>query len=310
MKIKSKNIEEVKLAVEPDNWRREKLVEAVVTAGASVRPIKEATGLIWADPSRPELLPELLTPNLEWVQLPFAGIEPFLPMLDDKRLWTCGKGVYSQPVAEHVLGSILALKRGFVTYARAQQWSGPIGETLFGAHVVILGSGGIANDLLPLLSAFDCETTVVRRSNEKNSAATRTAFLEDLPTILPSADVVVLALALTPKTLGIVNASFLRIMSERSVLVNVARGKHVVTSDLVEALQSGQILGAVLDVTDPEPLPEGHVLWTLDNCLITPHIGNTPEMGIDLLASRVEENVRRYISGEMLLGQVNLELGY
>ena len=310
MKIKSKNIEEVKLAVEPDNWRREKLVEAVVSAGASVSPIEEASGLIWADPSSPELLPNLLASNLEWVQLPFAGIEPFLPMLDNQRIWTCGKGVYSQPVAEHVLGSILALKRGFVTYARKQEWSGPIGESLFGAHVVILGAGGIADDLLPLLSAFDCETTVVRRSKEKKTTATHTATLDNLPEILPSADVVVLALALTPATSGIVNSSFLELMAKEAILVNVARGKHVITSDLVGALQSGEILGAVLDVTDPEPLPEGHDLWTLDNCLITPHIGNTPEMGIKLLASRVEENVRRYISGEPLLGQINLELGY
>ena len=310
MKIKKKNIEEIKLAVEPDNWRREKLVEAVVTAGASVSPIEEASGLIWADPSRPELLPNLLASNLEWVQLPFAGIEPFLPMLDDQRIWTCGKGVYSQPVAEHVLGSILALKRGFVTYARKQKWSGPTGETLFGAHVVILGAGGIADDLLPLLSAFDCETTVVRRSQEKKTTATHTATLDDISEILPSADVVVLALALTPATSGIVNSSFLELMSKGAILVNVARGKHVITSDLVGALRSGEILGAVLDVTDPEPLPEGHVLWSLDNCLITPHIGNTPAMGIELLASRVEENIRRYISGDPLLGQIDLELGY
>ncbi len=300
----------VKLAVEPENWRRENLVAAVVRAGGKVSPIEEATGLIWADPGRPELLPELLVPNLEWVQLPFAGIEPFLPILDNQRIWTCGKGVYSQPVAEHVLGSILALKRGFISYARKQKWSGPIGGTLFGAHVVILGSGGITNNLLPLLSAFNCETTVVRRSHKKNTAATHTANLEDLPEILPSADVVVLALALTPETLGIADSDFFEMMPDQAILVNVARGKHVVTSDLVRALQSRQILGAVLDVTDPEPLPESHILWTLDNCLITPHIGNTPEMGITLLASRVEENVRRYISGEELLGQIDLELGY
>ena len=309
-KLQSKRTGPVKLAVEPENWRKEKLVHAVVRAGASVSPIEEASGLIWADPSRPELLPELLASNLEWVQLPFAGIESFLPMLDDRRVWTCGKGVYSQPVAEHVLGSILALKRGFITYARKKEWSAPVGETLFGSHVVILGGGGIANDLLPLLSAFDCETTVVRKSEEKVSNATHTVCLEDLPNILPSADVVVLALALTPATTGVVDASFLEMMSETAVLVNVARGKHIVTSDLVEALQSHQILGAVLDVTDPEPLPDNHVLWELENCLITPHIGNTPEMGIELLASRVEENVRRYISGDSLLGELDLELGY
>ncbi len=310
MQLQTREIRSVKLAVEPENWRRDKLIAAVVHAGGTVRPIEEATGLIWADPSRPELLPELLAPNLEWVQLPFAGIEPFLPMLDDQRIWTCGKGVYSQPVAEHVLGSILALKRGFVTYARKQEWSGPFGESLFGAHVVVLGAGGIADDLLPLLSAFDCETTVVRRSREKKKTATHTATLDDLSEILPSADVVVLALALTPATAGIVDSSFLELMPKEAILVNVARGKHVITSDLVEALQSGEILGAVLDVTDPEPLPKGHILWTLDNCLITPHIGNTPAMGIELLASRVEENVRRYIAGDPLLGQIDLELGY
>ena len=310
MQLQTREIRSVKLAVEPENWRRDKLIAAVVHAGGTVRPIEEATGLIWADPSRPELLPELLAPNLEWVQLPFAGIEPFLPMLDDQRIWTCGKGVYSQPVAEHVLGSILALKRGFVTYARKQEWSDPFGESLFGAHVVVLGAGGIADDLLPLLSAFDCETTVVRRSRERKNTATHTATLDDLSEILPSTDVVVLALALTPATAGIVDSSFLELMPKEAILVNVARGKHVITSDLVEALQSGEILGAVLDVTDPEPLPKGHILWTLDNCLITPHIGNTPAMGIELLASRVEENVRRYIAGDPLLGQIDLELGY
>ncbi len=304
------NSQVVRIAVEPENWRREMLVEAVDRAGGIVCEIEEATALVWADPDRPELLPTLLSPTLEWVQLPFAGIEPFLPMLDDKRTWTCGKGVYSQPVAEHVLGSILALKRGLVNYARKREWSGPVGETLFGSHVVILGGGGIANDLLPLLSAFACETTVVRRSDEINHGATRTAKLEDLPKILPTADVVVLALSLTSETFGVVNSSFLESMPPNGILVNVARGQHVVTSDLVNALQSGLISGAVLDVTDPEPLPDNHILWSLENCLITPHIGNTPEMGIELLAVRVEENVRRYIAGDPLLGLIDLELGY
>ena len=105
---------ETRIAVEPDNWRRDGLADAVVRAGGTVSKIEDASALVWADPDRPELLPELLDPTLEWVQLPFAGIEPFLPMLDDHRIWTCGKGVYSQPVAEHVLCSILALKRGLV----------------------------------------------------------------------------------------------------------------------------------------------------------------------------------------------------
>ena len=303
-------IREGRIAVEPDNWRREKLKEAVVSAGGTVSPIRDATALVWADPSRPELVPELLEANLEWVQLPFAGIESFLPMLDDKRLWTCGKGVYSQPVAEHVLGSILALKRGLVHYARTKGWSKPIGSNLFGAHVLILGGGGIAKNLLPLLSPFGCMTTVVRRSSEKFSEADRTIDMNDLADVLPTADVVVLALALTPETTGVVDATFFDLLPDTAILVNVARGKHVVTSDLVYALQSGQISGAVLDVTDPEPLADDHVLWSIKNCLITPHTGNTPEMGLDLLAGRVEENVRNYIAGKPLNGIVDLQLGY
>ena len=93
-------------------------------------------------------------------------------------------------------------------------------------------------------------------------------------------------------------------------MVNVARGRHIVTSDLVDALQSGSIGGAALDVTDPEPLPDGHALWSFDNCIITPHIGNTPEMGLPLLAERVTANVRRYVAGLPLLGPVDVALGY
>ena len=90
----------------------------------------------------------------------------------------------------------------------------------------------------------------------------------------------------------------------------MGRGGHVVTDDLVEALTADAIGGAALDVTEPEPLPDGHPLWEMENCLITPHVGNTPEMGLKLLARRVTENVRRYIAGEELLGPVDVDLGY
>ena len=127
---------------------------------------------------------------------------------------------------------------------------------------------------------------------------------------LGDADVVVVALALTPETIGIIDAAALGAMAPHGWLINVGRGGHVVTDDLVAALEAGSIGGAALDVTDPEPLPDGHRLWTLDNCLITPHVANTPEMGLKLLARRVTENLRRYIAGEDLLGPVDVELGY
>ena len=127
---------------------------------------------------------------------------------------------------------------------------------------------------------------------------------------LPGADLVVVALALTPETEGIIAAGELGLMERHAWLVNVARGRHVVTDDLVAALREGKIGGAGLDVTEPEPLPSGHPLWSLPNCLITPHVGNTPEMAVPLLAARIVTNVRRFASGEELIGPVDVDAGY
>ena len=123
-------------------------------------------------------------------------------------------------------------------------------------------------------------------------------------------DVLVLALALTAETTGIIGRPEFEALPDQAIVVNVARGGHVVTDELVDALQGGRIAAAALDVTDPEPLPDGHPLWSLPNCLITPHIGNTPEMGIRLLESFVADNVRRFCEGRELLAGVDVALGY
>lgn len=272
----------------------------------------EAEALVWAEPAAPELLPEVLGqgPGIEWVQLPYAGIEDLTHLLDRDHLWTCGKGVYAEPVAEHVLMLALAGLRGMGSYARARRWSPPEGRNLLGARVTVLGGGGITESLVRLLGPWDCRITVMRRHPAPMAGVDRVVGPESLHDALGDADVVVVALALTPETTGIINADALRAMSPHAWLINVGRGGHVVTDDLVEALGTGAIGGAGLDVTDPEPLPDGHPLWSMDNCLITPHVGNTPEMGLKLLARRVTENVRRYIAGQELLGPVDVDLGY
>jgi len=127
---------------------------------------------------------------------------------------------------------------------------------------------------------------------------------------LPGSDVVVLALALTPETEGLIGAPELAMMESRAVLVNVARGRHVITDDLLDALRDERLGAAGLDVTDPEPLPGDHPLWALPNCIITPHVGNTPDMARPLLARRVTENVRRFAAGQALIGPIDPELGY
>ncbi len=300
------------IAVEPSSWRREDLAAVVATAGATVTAPESATGLIWADPQSPEKLAPILArnPQIDWVQLPYAGIEPYLDLVDDGRTWTCGKGIYAEPVAEMALSMLLAGFRGLVTYGRATSWGRPIGTELRGARLTILGGGGITEQLLPLLSPFDCDVTVVRNRPKALEGATRVVTTDALDDALRTADGVVLALALTPATTGIIGRAELEAMSDHAWLVNVARGAHVVTDALVDALEAGTIGGACLDVTDPEPLPDGHRLWTTGNCLLTPHVGNTPEMGIRLLARRVRQNVARYLAGEELLGPVYPDLGY
>lgn len=298
------------IAVEPECWRKADLVAAVEAAGASVVPVADATALIWADPQNPEAFPELIHEHIDWVQLPYAGIGPFLHMLDTERVWTCGKGVYAQPVAEAALGMLLAGFRNLTGYARTTSWSNPVGQNLHGANVVILGGGGITEELVPLLTPFGCHITVLRRTAQPFSGADQTLTLAHLPEVLPQADAVILALALTPETRGVIGTAELALMKSTAWIVNVARGGHIDTDALVLALRNGEIGGAALDVTEPEPLPDGHPLWAEPNCLITPHVANTPEMGLKLLASRVTANAQRYLAGEPLIGLVDTEAGY
>jgi phosphoglycerate dehydrogenase-like enzyme len=140
--------------------------------------------------------------------------------------------------------------------------------------------------------------------------ADKTVGLPHLHEALAGAQAVVLALALTPRSRGLIGRKELEVISEQAWLVNVARGALVDTGALVEALRSGQIGGAALDVTDPEPLPTGHPLWDLPNCLITPHTADTEQMTQPLLARRIAENVQRLITGQELVGRVDPDLGY
>ena len=192
----------------------------------------------------------------------------------------------------------------------ARSWQRQGGISLFDRPVTIVGAGGITEELLRHLAVYRCDVTVVRRRAEPLAGVTRVLPVERLHEALPGAQVVFLALALTPSTNGIIGARELALMEHDAWLVNVARGGHIVTDDLVIALRDGTIGGAGLDVTEPEPLPDGHPLWDLPNCIITPHTANTLEMARKPLARRIEENVRRFAAGEPLLCVVNKERGY
>jgi phosphoglycerate dehydrogenase-like enzyme len=292
--------------------RHAALVQAVEEGGGVPSDVADADALVWTDAQDPGELRSLLDahPRIRWVQLPWAGIEPFVDVLDHDRAWTCGKGVYAEPVAEHALALALAGLRHLGAYARAGSWSGPVGRNLLGARVTIVGGGEITRSLTRLLGPFGVHLTVVRRRPDPIEGVDEVVGTGSLLDALAVSDLVVLALALTPETERLIDDEALDAMPDHAWLVNVARGQHVDTDALVRALRDGTIGGAALDVTDPEPLPDDHPLWELPNAIVTPHTANTPEMGRTLLAARVRDNVRRFAAGDELLGPVHVELGY
>jgi phosphoglycerate dehydrogenase-like enzyme len=280
--------------------------------GAAVGLVDDPEALVWLDSHDVAGLEVALSsaPSVRWIQLPSAGVEKMTDVIDQTRTWTCAKGAYARPVAEHALALALAGLRQLPTRILARSWGAQAGTSLFGQKVTIVGGGGIAQSLLELLAPFEVESTVVNRSGNAVPGATRTVPTADLGQALPGASVVVLALALTPETRGIIGSEELAVMGRTAWLVNVARGGHVDTDALVDALREEALAGAALDVTDPEPLPDGHALWGLRNCIITPHTADTIEMVLPLLAERIRTNVARWAAGEPLVGLVDVAVGY
>ncbi len=282
--------------------------------GEPVDADASADALVWLDPADLDGLKDALAAarSARWVQLPFAGVERAAAsgLFDSDRTWTSAKGAYAEPVAEHALTLALAGLRCLPERIIARSWGEPAGASLYDEPVTILGGGGIAVSLLELLAPFRAVATVVRRQPEPVPGAVHTLPQSQLHEALAGARIVFLALALTPGTERIIGAAELDVMRPDSWLVNVARGRHVDTDALVTALRAGAIGGAALDVTDPEPLPDGHPLWELENCVITPHTAETPEMAERLLARRIQDNVTRFAAGEPLIGVVDPDAGY
>ncbi|RFA14396.1 hydroxyacid dehydrogenase [Subtercola boreus] len=292
-------------------------VDAVTAAGGEVSDLSEHTrGIVWLTSRSPSDLGAALdaNPQVQWVQLPWAGIDAFADVLKSHNrphlLWTSAKGAYAQPVAEHALMLALALLRRIPERVRATSWGESTGDSLYGRHVVIIGAGGIAVELLRLLAPFDVATTIVRRSADPLPGADRTVASDDLDEVLAEADVVFVAAAMTSGTRHLIGQRQLTLMKKTAYLVNIARGGLIDTDALVDALESGEIAGAGVDVTDPEPLPDGHPLWSAPNVIITPHSADTPEMTAPLLAARLKQNVAAFLGDGRFAGVVDPEAGY
>ncbi|MBF4590456.1 NAD-binding protein [Curtobacterium sp. VKM Ac-1395] len=294
-------------------------VSAVSEAGGTVADLGEDTrGIVWLDARDPSGLARALesAPSVSWVQLPFAGVDAFAHLIrehGDRVLFTSAKGAYAEPVAEHALALTLATLRVLPKRARVRSWgTEPEGVSLYGRSVVVIGAGGIALEYLRLLAPFEVDVTVVRRSSAPVPGAARTVTTDQLDAVLPDADVLMIAAAMTDDTSKLLGAAQFALMKPSARLVNIARGGLVDTDALVDALHAGDIAGAGLDVTDPEPLPDGHPLWDAPGVVITPHQADTPEMVEPLLAERVRHNVTAFLteSGEGFVGVVDPAAGY
>jgi phosphoglycerate dehydrogenase-like enzyme len=286
------------------------LSRAVESAGGSLVRLGQADGVVWAG-VKPESLPELPR-SVRWVQLPSAGVEPWMPRIaaTPHVTFTSAAGAYAPQVAEHALALLLAGVRGIVATARGRSWRIPPHGTLAGATVAIVGAGGIGRALIAQLAPLDVEVIAVTRRGHDVPGAARTLGSDRLGEVWGAADHFVIAAPATDATRQLIGARELAAMRRHAWIVNVARGSLIDTDALVSALREERIGGAALDVTDPEPLPDGHPLWTLPNALITPHIANPQVELTRRLAERVRENVERLASGEPLIAQIDPERGY
>jgi phosphoglycerate dehydrogenase-like enzyme len=287
--------------------------QAVRDGGGQVTDPEHADALVWlAFWDADGLASTLQRSPARWVQLAVAGIERMAAagVLDPARTWTSAKGAYAEPVAEHALTLALAGLRCLPERVTATSWGRPAGVTLYDQSVTILGGGGVATSQLRLLVPFRVRATVVRRSAMPVPGAAGTVPATMLTEVLADALVVFVVLALTPATERIIGADQLSAMRQDAWLVNVARGRHVDTDALVAALDHGSIGGAALDVTDPEPLPDGHPLWRHPRCIITPHTADTLEMIEPMLAERIRQNVARFAAGEPMIGLIDPLSGY
>lgn len=300
------------VAIEPKSL--DQYEAAVLSAGGKLSPItSEVKALIWTDYFAPEALANLIraNPQLEWVQLPFAGVDAFADLLKLPVMFTSAKGAYREPVAEHALALALALGRKLPLRIKATRWGKSDAFSFYDRNVLIIGAGGIAEELISLLKPFRSKITVVRNNLEVSVAgATKTAGLDQLDQLIPEADLVVIACALTDATRGMFDYRRFQLFKKGSYLVNIARGQIMVSDDLLRALDEGLLAGAGTDVTDPEPLPAGHGFFGRSDLIVTPHTADTKEIVIGLFAKRVFHNVKAYLGQGQYLGVVDKDLGY
>jgi phosphoglycerate dehydrogenase-like enzyme len=256
-----------------------------------------------ADPSSARAAIDAM-PALEVIQTQTAGVDTFTSITPGGVRLCDARGVHGSSTSEWALTAILSSLREFPRFERARlerRWDYGVTDELAGKTVLIVGAGDVGRQLAKRLVACDARPVMVART-----ARDGVHGMDELPELLPAAGVVVLIVPKTSQTIGMVDAHFLARMADGALLVNAARGPVVVTDALVAELSSGRLRAAV-DVTDPEPLPADHPLWTVPNLLLTPHVGGSVLGFLDRVVDLLVAQLRRYEAGEELTNVVQGE---
>jgi len=260
--------------------------------------------------------------RLRWIHMPSAGVESCVSIPEVRTgefIVTNMQKVSSAPIAEHVMGLILTFSRGFSPYWAAQteaRWAPPpLGAPsvweLKDKTILVVGLGGIGRQVAKRAKAMGMRVVATRNSSREGPDYVDYVGLSDeLLTLARDARVVVNALPLTPQTTNLFDSAFFDAMPSDAYFINVGRGQSAVTDDLIAALENKSIAGAGLDVTEPEPLPSDHPLWTVPNVLITPHVAAASDLTLPRYMTVVAENARRFANGDALYSVVDVEQGY
>ena len=240
--------------------------------------------------------------SLRVVQTLTAGVDDVAAVIPDGVTLCNAAGVHDASTAELAVGLTIANLRGFPGFLRAQDegtWLHGRHDALADRRVVVLGAGSVGSAIAARLAPFEIDLQVVART-----ARAGVHGLDELPSLLLSADVVILAVPYGPDTHHLVDAEFLAALPDAALVVNVARGAVVDTDALLAELQAGR-LRAALDVTDPEPLPRGHPLWRAPNVLITPHVGGDTSAFLPRAWRLLQEQLDRFAAGQPLANAVS-----
>lgn len=261
-------------------------------------------------------------PDLLWVHSYAVGMDRCSgadPALIADRVFTNNKRLSGPTIAEHAIALLLGISRGLPAYTAAQarrEWRRELSTQLqfgelSGKTLLVAGLGGIGTEIARRAHALGMRVTATRNSSREGPDFVAYVGLPDeLHKLAAEADVVVNALPLTEQTTDLFDRELFAAVKRGAIYINVGRGKTTVTNELIAALESGQLYGAGLDVTDPEPLPAESPLWQLPNVIITPHVAATGGDSRQRAALIAVENLRRYVAGEALLNPVDMEAGY